>query len=88
MIVNQGLKVLCETVFKLCENSCFGLLILFTKPSKTLPTKCWTILVLPNFAKSFNLECDASDMGIRGVLMQDWNQIAYFSDKVNNIAFN
>ena len=38
------------------------------------------ILVLPNFAKSFEIECDASNAGIGGVLLQEGNPIAYFSE--------
>jgi hypothetical protein len=37
------------------------------------------LLQLPNFGKTFELECDASEIGIGGVLMQDGKPIAYFS---------
>ncbi|RDX94724.1 Retrovirus-related Pol polyprotein from transposon 17.6, partial [Mucuna pruriens] len=40
------------------------------------------ILALPNFAKFFELECDASYIGIRVVLLQEGHPIAYFSEKL------
>ena len=38
------------------------------------------LLQLLNFSKTFELECDASGVGIGGVLMQDGKPIAYFSE--------
>lgn len=46
------------------------------------------ILVLPNFTKSFEIECDASNVGIRAVLMQEGHLIAYFSEKLNEGVLN
>jgi len=46
------------------------------------------ILVFPNFAKSFELECDASIVGIDAILMQDGNPIAYFSEKLSGAVLN
>ena len=37
------------------------------------------ILALPNFAKTFEVECDASNIGIGVVFLQDGHPIAYFS---------
>ena len=36
------------------------------------------LLMLPNFNKQFAIECDASGIGIGGVLMQDRKLVAYF----------
>jgi hypothetical protein len=41
------------------------------------------VLHLPDFSKFFEVACDASNEGIRGVLSQDGHPIAYFSEKLN-----
>jgi len=37
------------------------------------------VIVSLKFSKTFELECDASKVGIYTVLLQDGHQIAYFS---------
>ena len=42
------------------------------------------MLALPNLNKVFQVDCDASDNAIGGVLSQEGKPIAYFSEKLND----
>jgi hypothetical protein len=46
------------------------------------------LLSLPDFNKSFEIECDASGIGIGGVLMEEDKPIAYFSEKLGAAQLN
>jgi hypothetical protein len=40
------------------------------------------LLQLPDFNKTFKLECDASGIGLGGVLLQERKLVAYFNEKL------
>jgi len=47
-----------------------------------------SILALPKFAKTFEIECDASNIGIGVVLLQEGHPITYFSEKLKESHLN
>jgi len=54
---------------------------------ETLKTKLThaPILVLHDFSKAFELECDASRVGIGVMLIEGGHPVAFFSEKLNDL---
>jgi hypothetical protein len=46
------------------------------------------LLQLLDFGKTFELECDASEIGIGGILLQEGKPMAYFSEKLSGPSLN
>ena len=46
------------------------------------------LLTLPNFAKTFEIECDVSRMSIGALLMNEERPLAYFSEKLSGAVLN
>ena len=82
--VHQGLWENCSPIDLLTKKRCLGWNEVTNKAFEQLKIAVSHLLVLalPDFTKSFVVECDASGYGIGGVLMQDGKPIAYYSQRL------
>jgi hypothetical protein len=46
------------------------------------------LLQLPDLNKTFELKCDASGIGLGGVLLQERKHVTYFSEKFSGPVLN
>jgi hypothetical protein len=46
------------------------------------------LLQLPDFTKQFELECDASGIGLGAILLQEGKPVSYFSEKLSGASLN
>ena len=46
------------------------------------------LLQLLDFSKTFELQCDASGIGLGGLLLQEGKPVAYFSEKLSGPSLN
>jgi hypothetical protein len=58
----------------------------FNELTTTLTTA--PLLALPDFGKTFEIECDTSGVWIGRVLMEEGSLIAYFSEKLSGPILN
>jgi len=78
--LNEVVKML--VWFKWREEQEWAFVLLKEKLCSTL------VLALPNFTKTFEIECDTFGIGISVVLMQDQRPIVYFNEKLSGTTLS